>query len=238
MWIRITSVLLLTMAALIVHATPTPILSFNVDPTGTLIRQDADTNNDGPHLGPTVIDLAASGLVAGHNLTIAQNGNAFFSSDGNATFPSAEETVGSLHAVFATTSDVLIGDDAETTINRVVNPLPLSGAQANFPIVTDPTFTGGQPTDIAEDFFVFRQGAIFGGSVFQGSYATVPDDAKFLLIGFLDSFAEDNFTDSTNPLRVDLFSGFLPITQVPAPAPLALIALTLLGFAARRRRTA
>jgi hypothetical protein len=222
-----------------VGASAAPLASFAVDPTWSFIRQETAANgNIGPHAGPLVIRLADIGLAAGDEITLAQGGNAFYAPDLEATFPAFRNTIGSLHAVFAASAVVVEGAAAETTTARVAAPIALLPAQLDYGFVSDPTVTGRQPTDIAEDFFVFRPGAIFAGFLFQGSLAVVPADAEFLLVGTLDTFADDNVNDRSDPLRVDIHRGFLNARPIAASAasPLASLGMGMLALVALRAR--
>jgi hypothetical protein len=224
--------ILLTLAGL-THATP--IATILIDPTSTFIRQETGANGNVGYLAPLFIRLSDIGLAPGDDITITEIGNYFFAPDLAATFPSADTLVGSLNAAFTTTDGIEIAA-AETTVNRLATPISKTGLiQDLFLSNTATTFVGGEPTDILEDFIILRDGFITPDNILRGSFATIPVDALFLVVGTTSTFAGDNPNDLSNPIGIEISLGHL-FTPVPEPVSFPVLLLGIIGITFCRRK--
>jgi hypothetical protein len=140
--------------------------SFSIDPRGTYLR----TSQDAPQ-APLIVSLTAIGLSPGDRIRIEALGD--FDCGG----PCGDDRLG-LIAVFSATSQLLPQDQ----------PHRVPGAiDAGVDAATLPTYHGGLPTDIAEDFWIRDSAAV--------SYALclrVPDGAEFLFLSTPDHLFYDN----------------------------------------------
>lgn len=169
------------------------------------------------------IRLSDIGLAAGDEITVAEGGNGYYLNVPEPTM-AFRNTTGSLHAAFTTTTAVILGSDAETALAHLHTALPLVAPQDAYGFVSYGTFSTGLPTDVPCDFHVFRAGAVFAGFEFAGSLAPVPNGANFLAVGLLDSSTPDNRNDASDPLRPDIYTGFLQPRAISVAEPSAVAA--------------
>src|SRR5262249_37701375 len=190
--------LLLAALALALAAAPRPARGdfIPVDPRGAYLR----VNGESPP-GATAIDLLALGVSPGDTLTIPRAGDFQRGTDNG--FDRDEFL--DVTAVFS--SSAALGPPGD--LHRVLGALP---GGLDFPTV--PTFVGGLPTDIPEDFEV---------SDFDGTKTSVtvqvPAGARFLFVATADSFFSDN-TDPDGDFGVRI--AVQPAQAVPEPSGLVL----------------
>ena len=140
-----------------------------LDPRATYLR----TNNDPGSLDATPIDLAALGILPGDLIYLERLGDYSFDVLGP---PIRPDDVTNLVGVFSSTSDLLSSD----SLHRVPGAMPAVGYIPLVSWTTDPTFDGGLPTDIPEDFYI-GPAAVY-----------VPAGAGYLFVSPADSRFFDN----------------------------------------------
>ena len=157
--------------AVIVTINPAPVVQppFSVDPRAAYLH----TNNDSPAL-PTIVDLDAEGFAPGDLLEITYDFPApGFSHNGcNSGFRTPEQV--GLLGVFSG-SATLLPKELLARVQDAIDTVP--------DFTSSPTFFGGQPTDIPEDFQVSPSSSFI---------IAVPTGATHLFLGMHDSLYFDN----------------------------------------------
>lgn len=100
----------------------------------------------------------------------------------------------------------------QRVLNRVQDAIDI-GAPYNTTAVTAPSFYGGVPMDITQDFFVGSTALTF----------SVPAAARYLFIGVPDSFVGDN--SSPDPANFGVLAS--QTTTVPEPRSVLLLTVSL-----------
>ncbi len=154
--------------------------SFSLDPRGTYLR----TNSDSPN-APLIVDLAAIGITSGETIRLSVAGSY------QQTGSPADQSNGTI-AVFSSSSTLL----ATSQPHRVPGAIA-----AGVPVFTAPTFFGGLPTDIPEDFRVARANV-------TEVVVEVPAGAVFLFVCPEDTLYFDN-SDPDGDYRVTIGSACL-----------------------------
>jgi len=197
------------LAATASHAqlTSTPTF-FGVGARATYLRTGPFDNP----VAPTIIDL---GSAFGRSITL-QGVGTWAVAGGGPTQPGVFWMVFSASAILLPNNGVL---------NRVQDAIDI-GAPYNTTAVTAPSFYGGVPMDITQDFFVGSTALTF----------SVPDAARYLFIGVPDSFVGDN--GSPDPANFGVLAS--QTTTVPEPGSVLLltVALGVTGVMTRRVRAA
>ncbi len=181
----------------------------SLDPRGAYLRVNGEATP-----GAVPIDLLAVGINPGDLITITRLGD--FQRGNNAPFN--EDVFLDVTAVFSSSNTL----GPPGALNRVAGAV---GAGLDF--VTVPTFVGGLPTDVPEDFEVSN----FDGTITSVTLQ-VPPGARFLFVATADSFFSDN-SDPDGDFGVQ-------IAVVPEPSSLVLAGVGTVGFlgAVWRRRAA
>ena len=205
--------LLAALALALAAAAPGPARGgfIPIDPRGAYLRVNGESPSDA-----VPIDLLALGINPGDTITITRVGDF----QRGTTPPFDEDVFLDVTAVFSSSS--ALGPPG--ALNRVVDAIP-----AGLDFVTVPTFIGGLPTDIPEDFEVSN----FDGTVTSVTLQ-VPAGARFLFVATADSFFSDN-SDPDGDFGVQIT--IQGAAAVPEPSSLALAGVSLLitlGYAARR----
>ena len=173
------------------------IADFAMNPTSAFVRQDAINPNT---VTPLVIDLAAINVRPGDEITVTEYGGLFFAADRDATFPGSRANITGTHAVFSSSNTVL----GEHLQFRVPGATGTAGTTfpTNLGFVLEPTFLTREPTDITQDFAPVRAGTALGNFYYGGAPVIVPEDARFLLVGVIDTYASDNLLDGEYGVRI------------------------------------
>jgi hypothetical protein len=150
------------------------------------------------------LDLSSIGATPGDTLVFSPFGDF-------ARYVGAPENDSTLAGLFSSSTVLL----AATELHRVPGAI-----DAGDDFSMDPTFFGGIPTDITEDFLLL-----------PGLSVVIPQDALYLFISVPDIFYGDN-GDSNGDLRVDITVR----KSVPEPGTLALLGASLLVMRLARRR--
>lgn len=116
-------------------------------------------------VNPVIIDLEDLGIAPGFTVELESNGQYYRNS--------ADQPSVRVGAVFSTSHTVYPADSA----HRVPGAI-----DAGDDVLTDNTQNGDLPTDIEEDFTIQP----------DGRTVTVPDGAKFLMLGIHDDYMADN----------------------------------------------
>jgi hypothetical protein len=181
-----------------------------IDPFATYLHINGDTAAD-----TVPIDLAAIGISPGDTLRLERLGD--WEAGGGCTFDACTGLAGVFSA-----STVLL---PASQVNRVQDAI-----DAGSEIVTVPTQSGGQPTDIAEDFLISTE--YFEFPPISSVIIQVPALATHLFVAAPDS----RYADNSDP-DADFA---LCIALVPEPSTAVLASLASLAFlsavAVHRRR--
>lgn len=171
-----------------------------LDPRATYLH----TNNDSPTPpGALALSLADYGFAAGDRIQLQSVGNFDNGPDGETFYRGI--------AVFSSSNTLLANSQA----HRVPGAIASDGA--NF--ISSPTWFGGQPTDIPEDFQFVRDPVT----------VTVPAGAAYLFVAAYDRLYYDN-TDPNHDFGV-----LIGAAPVPEPAVALLMVSGLLVLARRSR---
>ena len=180
--------------AVIVTINPAPVVQppFSVDPRAAYLH----TNNDSPAL-PTIVDLDAEGFAPGDLLEITYDFPApGFSHNGcNSGFRTPEQV--GLLGVFSG-SATLLPKELLARVQDAIDTVP--------DFTSSPTFFGGQPTDIPEDFQVSPSSSFI---------IAVPTGATHLFLGMHDSLYFDNCVPGNSASFPPV--GAVIVTINPAP---------------------
>ncbi|QNN22863.1 PEP-CTERM sorting domain-containing protein [Planctomycetales bacterium ZRK34] len=172
--------------------------------TLSLNPKETYLHHNGNATDTTAVDLAALGITPGMSIEFTQLGDYQPSSSGS-------DTSHSLVAVFSSTSTLA----DKSMVNRVTGAID---AGSDFVTPNWPAVTGGDATDIPEDFFI-------GTSPLK---IIVPAGAAYIFFTDSDSYFGDN-TDPDGDYAVSI--------AIPEPTTLAVMSgLLLLTASCRRKR--
>lgn len=206
---RRTALVVLTAVGL--HAVPAQAsFVIPINPTSTYLR----TNFDAGATDAIAIDLSSLGIADGDLITIERLGTYSFDVIG---IPNRPNDVKNLVAVFSD-SPVLgaSSDPIRVSAIAAIPFLPL------VPWTTDPTYVGGLPTDVPEDFY----------AEFAAVY--VPTGGKYLFVSPADSFFGDNGPiDGDYAVQITNYG-----SAIPEASSIALAGIGMVGMLTviRRRR--
>jgi len=168
-----------------------------VNPTATYLR----TNDDPGSQNTIPISLSALGLQPGDQISMQALGDfCYYSPDCFKFLVPAEPLFG----VFST-SNVLL---SSSLLNRVAGAIGGVGT----PVVSGPTWYGGLPTDIPQDFLIPQ--------IPGATEVTIPAGAAFLFVTAEDSLYGDN-SDSDHDLAVHI--SLISRVHVAEPSSLVLL---------------
>lgn len=192
----------LAVAAGLAVVTPAQALEvFTPDSKATYLR----TNGDSPPApAPLMLDLAAYGWVPGTVLQLRTAGDFDQGPGGDAV----EYAIG----IFSS-SPTLLAHNLQVRVPDAI--------AAGEPFVTAPTYFGGLPTDVPQDFRFDAEGAA----------VVVPAGARWLMVAAYDTY----YTDNSDPDGDHRY--LIGLAPVPEPATWAL-ALAGIGVLLTRRRAA
>jgi hypothetical protein len=208
-----------------VAAFGTPILlgTFGVSPNGTFLEQSSNDNCSfgtavagctAAVFNPTFIDLTTLGAHAGDLLEIIPQGTICFLPGSGCT-----QYAASFGGVF----------DTSTTLLGPANLNRLPGAvSSGLPAIADTgtwTWFGSVNTSIPQDFQIAT----------GGLFVTMPD-ARYLVVGSLDSFYADNTGNGLAVQVLDIGSPGPAVVGAPEPAAYAMMFAGLAGLAGLRKK--
>lgn len=164
----------------------------SLDSRGTFLR----TNND-PAQPSTILRLASMGVAPGDSVDIGLKGDFSFIGSG------PEDDIGTpTIALFSATNELL----SDSSPHRIPGALPRPPGTDE--TITLPTFDGGLPTDIPEDF-----------QVHSSTVVEVPAGAQYLFICASDEFYSDNEDPDADYGYCALLLEPCPNTPVAVPEP-------------------
>lgn len=181
--------------------------SFSLDPRATYLR----VNNDAA-LDAVPIDLLSIGVDPGDTIVISRLGDYV---RGAAPF-NIDEWL-DMAGVFS--SSAILGPAGD--LNRVVGAI-----DTGTDFFTSPTFSGGLPTDIPQDFQISN----FAGTLTSVTIE-VPIGAQYLFVGPFDVFFQDNLDPNAN-----YGVGIAVVPEAGSAVVLLLGLVTLAGCRIRHRR--